>query len=61
MQYRLNVWIAITPAAGLAPLVVDGIFGPKTQAATRAFQSAMRLTVDGIVGPQTWNRLLLPF
>lgn len=61
LQYRLNVWIAITPAAGLAPLVVDGIFGPKTQAAARAFQSAMRLTVDGIVGPQTWNRLLLPF
>jgi glutamyl endopeptidase len=61
LQYRLNVWLAVTPAAGLAPLAVDGVLGPKTQAATRAFQRAMRLLVDGIVGPQTWNRLLLPF
>ncbi|MBA4148976.1 MAG: trypsin-like serine protease [Verrucomicrobia bacterium] len=61
LQYRLNIWIAITPAAGIARLVVDGDFGPKTNAAARAFQKAMKLAVDGIVGPQTWNRLLLPF
>jgi peptidoglycan hydrolase-like protein with peptidoglycan-binding domain len=42
---------------------VDGIFGPKTQAAVRAFQQAMahevsRFPVDGIVGPLTWQALV---
>ena len=61
LQYRLNVWLAPTPAAGLPALNPDGIFGPKTLAATRAFQARMALTVDGVVGPQTWSRLLSPF
>lgn len=44
-------------------LDVDGIFGPKTQAAVRAFQQAMAhqvrgFSVDGIVGPQTWQALV---
>lgn len=39
-------------------LVVDGIFGPGTQSAVRAFQTRHNLTVDGIVGPQTWGALL---
>jgi peptidoglycan hydrolase-like protein with peptidoglycan-binding domain len=32
---------------------VDGKAGPKTVAATRAFQKAQRLLVDGICGPKT--------
>ena len=32
---------------------VDGIFGPKTQAAVKSFQRSAKITVDGIVGPQT--------
>ena len=36
---------------------VDGIFGPATERAVRAFQSLFSLTVDGIAGRQTWNRL----
>jgi peptidoglycan hydrolase-like protein with peptidoglycan-binding domain len=44
-------------------LAVDGIFGPKTAAAVRAFQRAMSIevpgfAVDGIVGPQTWQALV---
>lgn len=39
-------------------LQIDGIFGPGTQSAVRAFQKKNNLTVDGIVGPQTWNALL---
>ena len=40
-------------------VTVDGIFGPKTAAAVRAFQNAKHLTADGIVGPKTWSALIL--
>lgn len=35
----------------------DGIFGPATEKAVRAYQKRHRLSVDGIVGKQTWNTL----
>jgi peptidoglycan hydrolase-like protein with peptidoglycan-binding domain len=40
-------------------VTVDGIFGPNTEAAVRAFQQQKGLTVDGIVGPQTWRALIV--
>lgn len=49
-----------TPPTSLAALAVDGIFGHKTSARTREFQSQHGLSVDGIVGPMTWGALLVP-
>jgi peptidoglycan hydrolase-like protein with peptidoglycan-binding domain len=52
LQFMLNF------IAGVDNLDVDGIFGPKTEAAVRDFQQGENLSVDGIVGRQTWTALL---
>ena len=36
----------------------DGIFGPETQSAVKAYQKKVGLGVDGIVGRLTWSKLL---
>jgi len=41
----------------LGGLAVDGIFGPKTEAAVKQFQLQNGLKVDGIVGPNTMAAL----
>ena len=51
MQYLLN--------AHGAHLVADGVFGPRTDAAVRAFQASHGLVVDGVVGEKTWSKLIV--
>jgi peptidoglycan hydrolase-like protein with peptidoglycan-binding domain len=41
-----------TPATDPGP--VDGDFGPKTEAAVKAYQQDRGVETDGIVGDQTW-------
>jgi len=38
-------------------LVADGGFGPKTEAAVKAWQTQNGLTADGIVGDGTWSKM----
>jgi len=40
-----------------AQVKADGVFGPITEAAVRAFQAANGLKTDGICGPTTWAAL----
>ena len=40
-------------------VAVDGIFGPRTEAAVKAFQQSKGLGADGIVGPLTWPKLVV--
>jgi len=53
LQKVLNFVLPSNP-----PLVVDGIFGPKTYAAVTAFQRQNNLSPDGIVGPLTSSGLV---
>jgi LysM repeat protein len=35
----------------------DGLYGPKTEAAVKAYQKRHGLAVDGIIGPKTWSMM----
>lgn len=45
---------AIQRAVDVKP---DGVYGPNTEKAVRAYQKNQGLTADGIVGRDTWNRM----
>lgn len=48
---KLQIKLGLTPDAGIAQ------FGPKTEAAVKAWQKANGLKDDGIVGEATWSKL----
>ncbi len=41
----------------LANRGIDGVFGPVTELAVRAFQQGMGILADGVVGPITWREV----
>jgi len=49
---RLQRLFVMTKAASVE--AIDGIFGPKTEAAVKGYQTQLGLTVDGLVGDHTW-------
>jgi peptidoglycan hydrolase-like protein with peptidoglycan-binding domain len=55
-QTQLNAWLKLT-APTQTQLTPDGTFGPSTQTATEALQTAAGLTPDGFVGPSTRQAL----
>ncbi|MCL2446948.1 MAG: peptidoglycan-binding protein [Oscillospiraceae bacterium] len=56
VQLYLRFYSMFYPA--IPNLTADGIFGPITDGAVRAFQQRFGLTVDGIVGRQTYNMMV---
>ena len=53
IQEMLNVAVPFPPL-----LVLDGIFGPKTNQRVVSFQNQSGLMADGIVGPMTSKALV---
>lgn len=56
MQNYLNAIGKHYPA--IPALSADGVFGPLTETAVRAFQRQFGLTVDGVIGQQTWYTIV---
>lgn len=53
IQTRLSEW-------GYYNGAIDGVYGPKTEAAVRSFQKANGLTADGVAGPATLAAIGIP-
>jgi peptidoglycan hydrolase-like protein with peptidoglycan-binding domain len=49
--------ISVKTLQELLGIKADGNFGPKTEAALRAWQRSQKIVPDGICGPKTWSAL----
>ena len=54
---RVRVLQRVLRKRGWAPGRVDGLFGPRTEAAVLRFQVATGLAADGVAGPHAWKAL----
>ena len=45
--------------AGIPPTEPDGIYGPQTEQAVRAFQQYFGIDATGVVDRYTWDRIVL--
>ena len=59
MQQFLNAIGTVYPS--IPALTIDGVFGPRTENAVRAFQRQFGLTADGVIGPITWNAIVTQY
>ena len=57
-EYSVKLGLLLRAAKGYEPGQADGIMGPFTVEAVKAFQRAAGLLDDGEVGGDTWTRLL---
>ncbi len=48
---------AVTQLQTLLKVNADGVFGPKTEAALKAWQKANHLVADGIYGPKSYQKM----
>lgn len=55
--WRGSIGDTVKLAQSKLGVTVDGIFGPNTEKAVKAFQTTNGLFADGIVGPLTWAKL----
>jgi len=60
IQRNLNA-ISAGRNPSIGTLVVDGVFGPRTQASVVEFQRLYNIAMNGIVGPITWAWLVSVF
>ncbi|MEM9385059.1 MAG: peptidoglycan-binding domain-containing protein [Pseudomonadota bacterium] len=56
--HSLQTLLRRSPLSDAPSLRIDGVFGPRTQAAVKTYQSQRPLKVDGVVGRRTWGQLL---
>lgn len=57
--HEVQHWQEFLLGQGFEPGEADGIFGRKSEAATKAFQQAHDLTPDGVVGNKTFGRAMM--
>ena len=59
LQYMLSVLSSFIPE--IAPLTIDGIFGPATENSVRAAQRWFNIPETGIVDRETWDEIYYQF